>query len=312
MGQCSSWYPSLSADGDGSKVVSQAGAVVLVRTAERVGLVKGLSKALSPWHKPLATHNPGKIALDLAISVALGGDCAADLSVVRAEAGVFGVVASDPTVSRLITTLAIDAPKALSAIAAARAQARRQAWALAGEHGPDHDIDAQHPLVIDLDATLLDAHSDKQHAAPTWKRGYGFHPLCAFIDHGPEGTGEPAVLALRPGNAGSNTAGDHKAVLAAALEQLPWRPGYRWGGKYWCAPTPVEAPTNSSATATNDGCSTRSDSPSPTTSSQPWTPICASRTGPRHTTPTGRSATGPGWSRPRASPTCPDGHPACG
>ncbi len=99
------------------------------------------------------------------------------------------------------------------------------------DHAPDHGIDARHPLVIGLDATVLDAHSEKQNAAPTWKRGFGFHPLCAFIDHGPDSTGEPAVLALRPGNAGSNTAADHKMVFAAALEQLPWQPGYRVGRK---------------------------------------------------------------------------------
>lgn len=224
-------YPALVVDGGGSGVASQAGAVLLLRTAERIGLVKGLSKVLAPWRKRLATHDPGKIVLDLAASLALGGDCVSDLAVLRSEPGVFGRVASDPTVSRLVAVLAADAPKALSAIASARVEARAHAWALAGEHAPGDGIDAEHPLLIDLDATLLDAHSDKQHAAPTWKRGYGFHPLCAFIDHGPEGTGEPAVLALRPGNAGSNTAGDHKAVLAAALEQLPWRPAYRVGRK---------------------------------------------------------------------------------
>lgn len=75
------------------------------------------------------------------------------------------------------------------------------------------------------------AHSDKEKAAPTFKRGFGFHPLCAFIDHGPGGTGEPAAMTLRAGNAGANTAIDHKKVLAQALEQLPWRPGCRVGRK---------------------------------------------------------------------------------
>ena len=82
-------------------------------------------------------------------------------------------------------------------------------WRLAGDHAPDHDTDAGSPLIIDLDATLVTAHSEKEHATPTFKRGYGFHPLCAFIDHGPAGTGEPLHLMLRPGNAGSNTAADH-------------------------------------------------------------------------------------------------------
>jgi len=135
-------------------------------------------------------------------------------------------VASDPTVSRAIAALAGDAPAALKAIDTARAAAREQAWRLAGEHAPDHGSDAKQPLVIDLDATLVTSHSEKEHAAPTFKRGFGFHPLCAFLDHGPDGTGEPLAILLRPGNAGSNTATDHIAVIRQALAQLPnKRPG---------------------------------------------------------------------------------------
>ncbi|MBF6302927.1 IS1380 family transposase [Nocardia amamiensis] len=224
-------YPAVAVDGDGSGVVSQAGAVLLLRTAERIGLVKGLSKALAPWRKPLATHNPGKIVLDLAASLALGGDCVSDLAVLRDEPGVFGPVASDPTVSRLVAVLAADASKVLSAIASARADARGHAWVLAGEQAPEDGIDAEHPLLIDLDATLTDAHSEKELAAPTFKRGFGFHPLWAFIDHGDTGTGEPAAAMLRPGNAGSNTASDHTQVLRDALSQLPWTPSWRVGRK---------------------------------------------------------------------------------
>jgi hypothetical protein len=225
----SSPYPCLVADGSGSGVVSQAGAILLLRTAQTVELTSGLSQALAPWHKPLAVHDPGKIVLDLAVAVASGGDCLADIGMLRAEPAVFGTVASDPTVSRTITTLATDAPKVLAAIGSARAAARAAAWDRAGEHAPDHGINAQHPLIIDLDTTLLDAHSDKEHAAPTFKKGYGFHPLGSWADHGAEGTGEPLAMLPRPGNAGSNTAADHKTVLAGALDQLPWRPGYRVG-----------------------------------------------------------------------------------
>ena len=98
-------------------------------------------------------------------------------------------MASDPTVSRTIDALAADAPRALAAIDAARAAARARVWALAGEHAPDHDVDAAAPLVIDIDATLVTAHSEKEHAAPTFKRGFGFHPLWAFVDHGPTAPG---------------------------------------------------------------------------------------------------------------------------
>ena len=107
MGKSTSWYPSLSVDATGRGVVSQAGAVTLVKAAEHVGLVETLSAGLRPWRKPLASHDPGKIIADLAIAVAVGGDCLADLAVLRAEPGVFGPVASDPTVSRLIATLEV-------------------------------------------------------------------------------------------------------------------------------------------------------------------------------------------------------------
>ncbi|MGS2807674.1 MULTISPECIES: IS1380 family transposase [Nocardia] len=231
MKKSTSWYPSLKIGGDGSGVVSQAGAVALLRVAARAGLDRALSAALAPWRKSLAVHDPGKIVLDLAVSIAIGGDCAADLALLRCEPEVFGSVASDPTVSRTIAALAADASKVLSAIASTRATARARAWARAGKYAPDHEIDEQHPLTIDLDASLLDVHSDKENAAPTFKKGFGFHPLFAFIDHGAEGTGEPAAMMLRPGNAGANTAADHKQVLAAALAQLPWQPGYRVGRK---------------------------------------------------------------------------------
>lgn len=227
MNKSTSWYPSLSVGQGGSGVVSHAGAVLLARAADRTGLTRALSTALAPWRKPFATHDPGKILVDLAISLAIGGDCLADVAVLRAEPGVFGQVASDPTVSRLITTLAADAPKALSAINSARGTARATAWQLSGDRAPDHRIDAEAPLVIDLDATLVTAHSDKERAAPTFKRGYGFHPLCAFVDHGQSGSGEPVAMLLRPGNAGSNTAADHRQVVADALGQLPLQPGYR-------------------------------------------------------------------------------------
>jgi Transposase DDE domain group 1 len=225
-------YPRLHVDTAGSAAVGQAGGVLLVETIRTSGIDRGLSTALAPWRRPLATHAPGKIVLDLAIALALGGDCLADVNLLRAEPGVFGRIASDPTVSRLIDTLAADADQALATIEAARADARARVWTLAGQHAPGHGADVSSPLIIDLDATLVTAHSEKQHAAPTFKRGYGFHPLCAFVDHGPSGTGEPLHLMLRPGNAGSNTAADHIAVTRKALAQLPGpRPGTRPGRK---------------------------------------------------------------------------------
>jgi hypothetical protein len=212
----------LTVDTAGTAVVSQAGATLLVETVRKTGLDRALSAGLDRWRRPTAVHDPGKIVCDLAIALAVGGDCLADLATLRAEPGVFGLVASDPTVSRLIDTLAKNADTALAALDSARAHVRAKTWELAGAHAPDHGIDADHPLIVDLDATLITAHSDKQNAAPTFKRGFGFHPLCSFADHGAQGTGEPLAIMLRPGNAGSNTAADHIAVTRNALRQLPF------------------------------------------------------------------------------------------
>lgn len=204
-------------------MVSQAGAALLVETVRTSGLDQAISAALAPWRKPRAVHDPGKILLDLALAIALGGDCLADIAVLRAEPAVFGPVASDPTVSRLIDTLAASGEKALGAIQRARSEVRSRIWSLAAGHAPD----AGGEVTIDLDGVLVVAHSDKQDAAPTWKKTYGHHPLMGFVDHGPGGTGEPVVALLRPGNAGSNTAADHITAARLALAQLPKK--YRRG-----------------------------------------------------------------------------------
>ena len=212
-------------------MVGQAGGMLLTKTAVVTGLAHGLSKALARWRKPFATHDPGKIVSDLAITLALGGDCLADVALLRSEPTVYGSVASDPTISRLVSLLAGEALTVLKAINTARADARARAWQLAGTHAPNHGVTLQQPLAIDVDATLVTAHSDKENAKPTFKRGYGFHPLCVFVDHGQAGTGEPLAILLRPGNAGSNTAVDHITVLREAFQQLPGlldtRPGKR-------------------------------------------------------------------------------------
>ncbi|MCQ4138237.1 IS1380 family transposase, partial [Rhodococcus rhodochrous] len=231
MSKSTSPYPRVSASATGTGVVSHAGAALLLRTAEKTGLTTALTTELAPYRKPLARHDPGKIVLDLATALAIGGDCLADIAQLRAHPEIFGAVASDPTVSRLISVLAADADTALAAIGRARATARAHAWAAAGTSAPDHAIDEAHPLVLDIDATLVTAHSEKEQAAPTFKRGFGFHPLCAFVDHGTGGTGEPVAMLLRPGNSGSNTAADHVTVVQDALAQLPLDPGYRVGKK---------------------------------------------------------------------------------
>ncbi|QNT98223.1 ISMsm3, transposase (plasmid) [Streptomyces griseofuscus] len=215
------WNPRVRVEGGGRGVVSQAGAVLLVKTVRKSGLDTAISAALEPWRKARAVHDPGKILLDVALAVALGGDCLADAGMLRAEPAVFGPVASDPTVSRLIGRLAAGGKRVLAALRMARAEVREHVWNLAGDAAPD----AGGQVIVDIDGVLVLAHSEKQDAAATWKKTFGHHPLMGFVDHGRGGSGEPVVGLRRPGNAGSNTAADHieATKLALALAQLPKR-----------------------------------------------------------------------------------------
>jgi hypothetical protein len=201
--------------------VSSAGGVLLRQVLRLSGAQRALSVALAPWRGRRAIHDPGKIVCDMATAVALGGDCLADLAVVRAQPAIFGPVASDPTVSRLVSTLAAEVETVLPAIRAARAQARAAVWArrrpLAGTAGSRDGGQ----VIVDIDATLVAAHSDKEQAAPTHKRGFGFAPMCAFVDHGEHGTGEALVVQLRPGSASPWNKYDHIEALDLALAQLP-------------------------------------------------------------------------------------------
>jgi hypothetical protein len=196
-------------------LISSAGAAMLLQTASVSGLRGGLSDALSPWRPARSVHDPGKAVLDLVVAIALGGDCLADVAVVRAQPELFGPVASDPTISRLIDTLADEPERAITALRSARAAARARVWS---HRSP---VPAAGRVVIDLDATLVGAHSEKEGATPNFKRGFGFHPMLAFVDHGTGGTGEPLAARLRPGKANANDAQDQIEVLDAALAQLP-------------------------------------------------------------------------------------------
>ena len=131
----------------------------------------GLSTGLDRWRAPRAVHDPGKIVADLAAAVALGGDCLADIAVLREQPELAGPVASDPVASRLVSALAADLPRALKAIRSARAAARERAWALAGENAPGADGGL---VTVDLDATIVIAHSEKEQAAPTISRPPGW------------------------------------------------------------------------------------------------------------------------------------------
>lgn len=190
---------------DGVGLVSHAGAALLVELADRVGLTDALSQALAPTRERRSAHDPGRVLRDVAVMLADGGDCVSDLEAYRGQEVLFGPRASETTTHRVIKS--IDEPL-LDEVRVARAAARSRAW----DAGARPDT-----ITLNIDATLLTAHSDKELAAGTYKRGYGFHPICCYLDE----TGESLAAILRPGNAGSNTAVDHFKVLCLALEQLP-------------------------------------------------------------------------------------------
>ena len=192
---------------DGEGLVSHVGSALLAQVADKTGLTRALSSELGDLQLRAGSHDRGRVVRDLAVMLADGGDCLADFAALRDQAALFGGVASDSTAFRVIDQLASN-PDAIGWLRAAHARARARYWKLAG---------APEQVTIDLDATLLTAHSDKEGAEPTYKRGYGFHPMLAYCDQ----TGEALAGELRPGNAGANTAVDQIKVAEAALQQIP-------------------------------------------------------------------------------------------
>src|SRR5207249_1762084 len=206
------WRPALKVTADGKGLATHAGSRLLAEMADRSGLTDALSAALAPMCKRRRRHDPGRVLVDLAVTIAGGGDALSDLVTLRHQPGVFGAVASVPTAFRVVD--AID-DKLLAAIRAARATVRKAVWGAGLNPVTEHGY-----VILDFDATLLDAHSDKEQAAPTYKKGYGFFPLGTWLDN----TSEAPAAILRPGNAGANTAADHIEVLERALAQLPVAP----------------------------------------------------------------------------------------
>ncbi|MEU7816703.1 IS1380 family transposase [Pseudonocardia sp. NPDC049154] len=166
-----------------------------------------MSQALDGLRPPRARHDPGRVLVDLAVAVADGATTISEIAVLGDQAELFGAVASDSTCWRLLDRLD---EAALARVAAARARTRELVWDQKAErHGrafppvtvAGQDLDV---LVIDLDASIVICHSEKEQAAPTFKRTFGYHPLMAFCDN----TSEFLGGVLRRGNAGANTAAD--------------------------------------------------------------------------------------------------------
>jgi hypothetical protein len=189
---------TISADGRG--IVNHTGAAALRQLADKLGL----SNSLPAPRDRRVRHHPGAIVADMVVSIADGGDCLSDLAALRDQPDLFGQVASTPTAWRLIDAMG---EGELELLREARRRAREAAWRAAG---------APEQVVLDIDATLVTAHSEKEMAGGNFKGGFGFHPLTCFLE-----TGEALAAILRPGNAGSNTASDHVDVLNLALDQLP-------------------------------------------------------------------------------------------
>jgi hypothetical protein len=196
---------SLQIVADADRLTARAGTALLAGVADRVGLTKALSQAMGGVRKRRSRHDPGRTLRDLALMLADGGDCLADLNALRDQPTLFGDVSSDATAWRALA--ALDGER-LEGLRRARAKARGRVWQLAGK---------PRRVILDLDATLVTAHSDKERAAGNYKHGFGFHPLLCYEGETQEGL----AAILRPGNAGANTAADHIDVLDLALAQLP-------------------------------------------------------------------------------------------
>jgi len=215
------WDRNLSVAPDAGGLIGHAGAVLLRKLADQCGLTSALGAALGRKGKfPLIDR--GMALVSMAVAIALGARTMSDIAVLTHQEPVFGTAPSDTTVRR---TLELADPVTLDKIARARAAVRARVWQLVCARPAGFPWLAIAGkllagwLVIDLDATLITARSDKEGAAPTFKSGYGFHPLGAWCAN----TAESLAMLLRPGNAGSNTFADHLAVLTAALRQIPSR-----------------------------------------------------------------------------------------
>ena len=192
---------------DGEGLVSHVGSALLSQVADRTGLTGALSLELAGLKRRRSGHDHGRVIRDLAVMLADGGDCLSDLGALGHQGSLFGGVASSSTAFRLVDRIARD-PEGLERLRAAHARARARAWVLLGS--PER-------LTIDVDATLIGSHSEKEGAAGNFKGGYGFHPMLAYADE----TSEALAGELRSGNAGANSAADQIMLAEQAIEQIP-------------------------------------------------------------------------------------------
>jgi hypothetical protein len=203
---------------DGERLVSHAGVGMLAEVADLSGLTAGLCALFARHGHRWRRHPPGVTLARAAAAVADGMSNVSTVGLFCASRpAIFESPAAVSTLRRAI--FALGGELMTPGLDAVLAAARGRAWRAAGY--------APTSLTIDVDATLLQCHSDKEQAAPNYKSGFGFHPLGAWLDE----TREPLAMLLRPGNAGSNTAVDHCDVLERSIDQLPaaYRAGHGHG-----------------------------------------------------------------------------------
>ena len=197
-------------------MLSHSGTAALRELADRIGLTDALSAAAAPVSSTGLVHEPGAVLRDLVVMLADGGDDFSAIETLRGQANLDGPVASDSTAWRRVADLA-GHELSVARLDAARKRVRATVWRRGG--APPAVAAGSGLVCVDVDATLVTAHSDKQAAAGTYKRGFGFHPLLAYLDRD-DGTGEALAGQLRAGNAGANTAADHIDVFETAIDQL--------------------------------------------------------------------------------------------
>ena len=193
----------------GTGVVAHVGLHALGHFADRLGLGDALSSRI-PWSgSGFPVHDRGKVLVQSALMVAGGGESCLDIEHLRIGGDLFGSVPSDTTVARTFHEITLSTRLR---IAEAMADIRAKVWSRSSV------TTGTEPVLLDIDASLVEIHSEnKEQTAPTFKGGFGFHPMFCFAD----ATGETLAAFLRPGNAGSNTVADHITVLDGAVGQLP-------------------------------------------------------------------------------------------
>ncbi|WP_051441748.1 IS1380 family transposase, partial [Arthrobacter sp. H14] len=215
-------FPSLPVDFTGQSLISHAGAKLLTEFVDALGFRGLCEDRLGQFVPAGASHRPGTVIGQLALMLAAGGEHVSDLDMFRSQPEAFGAVASNATVSRFFDRAAASPEAFTHGTQTLSRMLRTMVWEAAGDRSPAARATAADPAVLDIDATLVASHSDKESVAGDYKGGYGFSPFIASIDYGPaDGTGEILAALLRPGNAGANSADDHISVFDTATAALP-------------------------------------------------------------------------------------------